>query len=236
MHAVRLAVALHLAIDLAVTAADAASLTVAPTRIDLLAGDTAAAVTLQNNEAQPVMVQVQTFAWPDGPATAALVPTRELIAVPPVFEIAESGRQIIRVALRAPLPGPREHAFRLLITEVPRGGARTTGVRFALRLSLPVFVTPDGAEPRPVWSVRMGERSAPELVLRNEGEAHIQVRRIVWRPDGRAAATVIETPAYVLAGREHGWPLPPGTGGAPLQIEAETNLGLLRATVASSRG
>ena len=220
----------------AATACEAASLSVAPTRVELGPGDPAAVVTLQNNAAEPVMVQVQTFAWPRSLASGVLEPTRELLAVPPVAELAGNAKQIIRVALRAPLTGGREQAYRLLITEVPRGSARTTGVRFALRLSLPVFVTPDGAEARPVWSVRANEHGTPELVLRNEGEAHIQVRRIVWRLDGRAAATVIEAPAYVLAGREHDWPLPPGTGAASLEIEAETNLGLLRATVASSRG
>ena len=172
------------------------------------------------------MVQVQTFAWPDGPATADLVPTRDLIAVPPVFEIAGNGRQIIRVALRAPLPGPREHAFRLLITEVPRGGAATTGVRFALRLSLPVFVIPDGARPEPQWSLRGRGSGQLDLVLRNVGDAHLQVRRITWRPEGRAGpATGIEAPAYVLAGREHSWPLPGGAVAGPIELQAETSLG-----------
>ena len=100
------------------------------------------------------MVQVQTFAWPHGPATAELEPTRDLIAVPPVFELAGNAKQIIRVALRGAAAGGREQAYRLLITEVPRGGAAGTGVRFALRLSLPVFVTPTGAAPRPIWSLR----------------------------------------------------------------------------------
>lgn len=225
---------------LAALAADevgAASLTVAPTRIDLADGDTSAAVTLQNNDPDTVMVQVQTFAWPGGPATAELLPTRDLIAVPPVFEIAGRARQIIRVALRAPLSGPREHTFRLLITEVPRGGTRSTGVRFALRLSLPVFVTPSGAEPLPVWSLRAGERGAMTLVLRNEGQAHLQVRSIAWRPQGDAGAPAsIEVPAWVLAGREQAWPLTSGTGAGPIQLEAETSIGPLHATVAPASG
>jgi fimbrial chaperone protein len=221
----------------AVRLAGAASLTVAPTRIDLAGGETSAAVTLQNNDADDVMVQVQTFAWPAGPATADLLPTRDLIAVPPVFEMAGGGRQIIRVALRAPLGGPQEHAFRLLITEVPRGGQRATGVRFALRLSLPVFVTPTGAEPHPVWSLQASGRNAAMLVLRNEGSAHLQVRRIAWWPEGEAhASTSIDAPAWVLAGREQGWALPAGAGAGPLQIEAETSIGPLRATVAPAGG
>ena len=217
--------------------AHGASLSVAPTRVELGPAERSAVVTLRNDSTETVMVQVQTFAWPDGPATAELVPTRDLIAVPPVFEIAGNGRQIIRVALRSPLPGPREHAFRLLITEVPRGGAATTGVRFALRLSLPVFVIPDGARPEPQWSLRGRGSGQFDLVLRNVGDAHLQVRGITWRPEGRPGPTTgIDTPAYVLAGREYSWPLPGGAVAGPIELQAETSLGTLPATVSPPRG
>jgi fimbrial chaperone protein len=216
--------------------AGAASLSVAPTRVELRAGDATGVVTLQNNAAEPVMVQVQTFAWPRSPASADLEPTRDLLAVPPVFELSGNARQIIRVALRGAVPAEREHAYRLLITEVPRGGAEGTGVRFALRLSLPVFVIPPGAAPEPVWSVRSaGQRS--ELVLRNQGTAHLQVRRIRHRPAaGGGPGGTIDTPAYVLAGQEHGWPLPTSPGPEGLQLEAETSIGPLSVAVAAPRG
>ena len=216
--------------------AGAASLSVAPTRVDLVQGDATGIVTLQNNAAEPVMVQVQTFSWPRSPASADLEATRDLLAVPPVFELAGNARQIIRVALRGALSGERERAYRLLITEVPRGGGRTTGVRFALRLSLPVFVTPPGAVPEPVWSVRRtgGQR---ELVLDNQGTAHIQVRRIQLRPAGHGGPPVtIDTPAYVLPGQEQLWLLRDLPAATDLQLEAETSIGPLSATVAPPRG
>ena len=76
-----------------------------------------------------------------------------------------------------------------------------------------------------------------ELVLRNEGTAHLQVRRIVLRPVGRREpAATIAIPAYVLAGQEHGWPLPAGPGSTALQLEAETSIGPLSVTVAPPRG
>ena len=232
------AAARHLLLLLSLTPATAAaaSLTVAPTRVELGAADPVAVVTLQNNAAEPVMVQVQTFAWPRGPDMLVLEPTRELIAVPPVFEVAGNGRQVIRVAQRGPITGEREQAYRLLITEVPQGPARATGIRFALRLSLPVFVTPDGAAPRAVWSLRDAGRGR-ELILRNEGSAHLQVRRIVLRPKDRAKpAVTIQMPAYVLAGHEHSWPLPLAAATAPLDLVAETSIGTLPADLAAPHG
>ena len=220
----------------AATACEAASLSVAPTRVELGPGDPAAVVTLQNNAAEPVMVQVQTFAWPRSMASSDLEPTRELLAVPPVAELAGNAKQIIRVALRTQLAGGREQAYRLLITEVPRGGSSGTGVRIALRLSLPVFVTPPGAAPKPVWSLRQ-DKGAASLVLANTGDAHLQVRRIVLRSADRpASAQTIDSPAYVLAGQEHSWPLPADLAADTLQLEVETNLGQLPATVTPPRG
>ncbi len=80
--------------------AEAGSLGVSPTRLDLAPDQRAGVVTLQNNGAEPVLVQVQTFAWPDRPDSAELEPTRELVAVPAVAELAPGRKQLIRVAAR----------------------------------------------------------------------------------------------------------------------------------------
>ena len=216
--------------------ATAASLSVAPTRVDLVAGDATGVVTLQNNAAEPVMVQVQTFAWPHSPASADLEPTRDLLAVPPVFELAGNARQIIRVALR----GARHGRARACLPAADHRGAARRHRRHRRPLcpaAQPARVRhPAGAEPKPVWSVRQ-TAGASELVLRNEGTAHLQVRRIVLRSAGRGApAGTIDTPAYVLAGQEHAWPLPSVAGSTALQLEAETSIGPLSATVAPPRG
>jgi fimbrial chaperone protein len=217
--------------------ADGGSLSVAPTRVELGPAERSAVVTLRNDGDQPVMVQVQTFAWPRTPATADLEPTRELIAVPPVFALAGNAKQIIRVALRGAPPTVVEQAYRLLITEVPGGSAPGIGVRFALRLSLPVFVTPADAAPRPLWSVR-AEAGALVLRLANEGAAHLQVRRLLLRAPGRPEPVqTIDAAVYLLPGQEQAWPLSDRAGAlSTLQLEAETNLGPIAATLALPQG
>src|SRR3712207_4726551 len=107
--------------------AAAGSLTVSPTRVELTPDRRTASVTVRNDGAEPVMVQVQAFGWPGSPATEDLVPTRDLMAVPPVATIPPGGSQLVRVAARGGAPGDVKSAFRLLITEVPPeppGGAR----------------------------------------------------------------------------------------------------------------
>ena len=210
--------------------AAAGNLTVAPTRIDLGAGRTAGVVSLHNNAATPVTVQVQTFAWLGSVATSDLTPTRELLAVPAVLEIPPGEKRPIRVALRGVPGGEREDSYRLIVTEVPEP-AKGGGVQFALRFSLPVFVTPKGALPQPHWLLqRQGE--AADLRLVNAGTAHLQVRRIRLLADGKELQ-VIEKPAYVLAGQQETWQvrLPGRAWAAGLSLVAETNVGELLAAL-----
>lgn len=230
-----LALSIPLLVTLSVSAG-AASLSVSPTRVELGPDTRSGALTLQNDADAPVTVQVQTFAWPRSAATDDLEPTRELLAVPPVFSLAPKAKQIIRVALRKPPAGQREQAYRLLITEVPEPpGGGGAAVRFALRLSLPVFATPPGARPLAAWSLG-GSLDAPTLTLANAGTAHIQVRRIeLRRPAREEVLQVIDAPAYVLPGGSRAWPLAAAARGiSPLRLVADTDLGPLEADLASS--
>ncbi len=187
----------------------AAALSVSPTRLSLGTGTTTDAVAVRNDGDRPVLVQVETFRWTGPLRTDALESTRDLLAVPSVFRIAPGARQVIRVALRKPFTGGVEEAYRLLIAEVPEeAGAETGGVRFTLRLSLPVFVTPEDARPRPEWRLRRGA-GGYELVLYNAGNAHIRIRGLRLRAEeGDAVIEPAEPAAYVLAGGEHVWRLP----------------------------
>ncbi len=189
----------------------AAALSVAPTRLNLGGTAPTDAVTVRNDGERPVLVQVETFRWTGPLGREGLEATRDLLAVPSVFRIGPGQRQVIRVALRRPFTGSVEKAYRLLIAEVPeeteeRGG----GIRFTLRLSLPVFVTPAGAAPRPEWRLERDARGW-KLVLRNTGNAHIRIRNLRLRPDnGDRVIEPAEPAAYVLAGAEHVWRLPAG--------------------------
>lgn len=210
---------------LGATAALGATLGVSPTRIELAPGRPAAVVTLTNSGEAPLLLQVETFAWRSSPSTADLEPTRELVAVPPLLRLAPGDRQIVRVARRSDAPPAVEESFRLLVTEVPSGEAAAGGVRLALRMSLPVFVTPPGARAEPRWTIER-DAAGPSLVVANRGRAHLHVRRI----EVLAAARPIglgDGPVYVLAGREHRWSLAGARleGARALSIRAETNLG-----------
>ena len=180
------------------------------------------------------MVQVQTFAWPRSPASADLEPTRDLLAVPPVFELAGNAKQIIRVALRG---AARRRARACLPAADHRGAARR---RCRHRRAVRPAAEPAGVRHpagRRAQAGLVGPPDEPvpaELVLRNEGTAHLQVRRIMLRPAGRerrrrARSTPRPTcsPARSMAGRCRASP-----GATALQLEAETSIGPISASVA----
>jgi fimbrial chaperone protein len=184
--------------------------------------------------AQLTLVQVEALAWNDTADLAEVPRTSEILAVPPVFEIAGGAEQLIRLALRKPLTSDTERAYRLLITEVPRTvGDDAEGVSFALRLNLPVFVTPAGALPQPSWSLERSARGA-RLTLGNQGNAHVRVQSIaLFEDNGAIPVFVSDDGGYVLAGGERSWQLDLGRlkAGAALTVKAETNLGELEARV-----
>jgi fimbrial chaperone protein len=204
----------------------ATSLTVAPTRIDLAPDARSGSVTLDNSGSTSTTVQVETFAWTGSGATDEIAPTRGLLAVPAVFNLEAGARQVIRVASREAAAADVETAYRLLITEVPTAAPDTAaGIRFALRLSLPVFITPPGAVAVPDWALRR-ERAGRSLEVVNRGTAHLHVRRLVVRDQasGRVLAE-LDQPSYVLARGAHRWPDLVPTSFGPVVVEAMTNIG-----------
>jgi fimbrial chaperone protein len=212
----------------------AGTLQVSPIRISISADGKAGVVRLHNQSDVPSLVQVEALAWNDTEDLAEVPRTSEILAVPPVFEIAAGGEQLIRLALRRPLTSGTEQAYRLLITEVPRAvGDGVQGIAFALRLNLPVFVTPEGALPQPTWSLERAAGGAT-LTLGNEGTAHVRVRSVALFEDGGTQPVFVsDEGGYVLAGRERSWQLDLARlkAGASLTVKAETDLGELEAPV-----
>ena len=218
------------------SSAQAAQLGVAPLRLDLGPDQIVGTLSVSNEGSQPTLVQVQSFAWTRSTATEDLGPTRDVLAVPAVATIEPGRQQVIRVALRKRPESGREAAYRVLIAEVPRMDENgRAGVKIALAFSLPVFVTPPGALPKPVWSI-VRRPQGPALRLVNAGQAHLKVDAV--RLGSGPAAMRIDEPAYVLAGQEHLWPL--GARWRPTAdavfLAADTDRGAIEAVVPSPGG
>lgn len=211
-----------------VATARGATLGISPLRLDLGEGATGT-LTLTNKGRAPALVQIETFAWTGSSAPEDLDPTRDILALPAVVSIAPQGRQIIRVAARQRPTADREHAYRLIVTEVPPPRPAAMGVQIAVRFSLPVFLGPRSARPSPRWHVEH-QAGALKARLVNNGNAHLHIRRLTMIDgQGEPLPLQIANPRYLLPGEEHVFPLAPGGTELPSgsRLKAETNIGAL---------
>lgn len=230
---VRGRVALAALVLLLPATAEAGALSILPSRLSVQPDGRPGTLRLENLSDQPSLVQVEAFAWPDSGQPDALTATKDLIALPAVFALPGGTEQIIRVAFRRPETLSQESSYRVIITEVPQEANRVPGgVNLAVRLSLPVFVTPPGAAPSTVWRLDRDGR----LVAHNEGNAHVRMTDMVLTDETGRTLFEQKQPAYVLAGGRQTWrvALDRVKGARNLRIRAESNVGALDVPVVAS--
>jgi fimbrial chaperone protein len=216
--------------------AAASSFSLAPIRLEMDAGHSAGVVTLHNEGDAPVTVQVQPVAWSQDGKDDHYEKTGELIVTPPVFVVPPNGDRIVRVARRVGPDQSDERTYRLFFQEVPEAApAGFTGLSVALRVGIPVFMTPKGAKPDLTFSSRWQSSGELEIEATNHGHAHIQVTDFeVTGPD----ATVIARAAgsrYVLPGAVMHWTVKPLAGTAKpaaLRLSGHSDAGDIAADVA----
>lgn len=186
---------------LAPAPAAAGSIEVAPVSTDLAPGQQASVVTVTNRDTAPTSVQVRAFAWTQDATRDQLTPTQDLVVSPPVFQLAPGASQVVRMVLRTPAQG-REQAFRLLVDQIP-GPGDAGQVRFALRLSIPVFAQAAASGRAELdWRLRPGG----ELVVANRGTRRAQLAGLALAvPGGAPLALAAPENPYVLPGQERRW-------------------------------
>jgi len=219
--------ALAVTLSLGLGTAEAGTLKVSPIKVFLPAGGKTEVIRVKNPDSTPALVQVQAVDWAKAEDLDDARRAEEILAVPPIFEMGPNSEQVIRLAHRNQAGSSKERAYRLLITEVPEE-VDDGGIAFAVRLNMPLFVTPKGAVPEPEWRFQYTESGEAELILANRGNAHLMVKSLELRGAG-AAKPIFQTDqfAYALAGTEQRWSLGYGRQSLPesLEVISETHLG-----------
>jgi fimbrial chaperone protein len=193
------------------------SLRVGPTQVDLSVRHPVAVLEVQNTGEEATLAQLDAFAWTQAGTGDLLESTGDLIATPLVINLTPGETRLVRVGLREPV-GPMsqpnramvERSFRLFVREVPILSVPESGLRFAVRIGVPVFALP--AEARPVASTGLTWRWLPDL----QGCASVQVFNPSARHERVLAAQMLSSsgevlwrasePVYVLAGSKRALP------------------------------
>jgi fimbrial chaperone protein len=230
------------------SAVQAGSFMIDPTRIELGPDQMSATLVLRNQDKVAIVIQADARHWRQQDGEDLLTPTRELLVTPPIVTIAPGAEQVLRVALRRPLDPQQEMNYRIFLQEIappPQPGFR--GVQVALRISLPVFAKAgEGVQSKPIWSARyLAQEHALRLVLENAGAAHLQLQDFALtqkqpqnqnQPQSPQTLASRQSPRYLLAGQRQEWviALDPAVrlSGQKLQLKATTYAGPLEQELA----
>jgi len=210
-------------------AAHGANLQISPVSISFQPGQNSAGIQLQNNGDAPLYGQVRVYAWDQRDGVDALTPTTQLVASPPIIEIAGKSVQTIRLVRRAgspATPGGAEQTYRILIDELPRGDSQQGNVAIRLQYSVPAFVLPSDtqAAPQLEWST-FQRAGAWHLRARNTGALHAQIGATSVTVGSRDVVLSKGLLGYALPGRTREWALPADVAGAlPALLAIDTNV------------
>jgi fimbrial chaperone protein len=207
--------------------AQAASLSVSPIRLDVPAPGSSASLTLRNEAALPINIQIRIFKWVLKNGEDFYEQTDDVVATPPVASIPPGGSALVRIVRTANAPVVGEEPYRLIVDEIPDANrVRNSGVTVALRYAIPVFfLNGDASQAKVAWSIRTisGKRM---LVATNTGDKSSRVANL------RLDKTVLYAglAGYVLGHSTRMWPLPAKASGA--RVLADTDSGPIDAPLA----
>ena len=220
--------------------ANAANLGVSPVRVTLSDSQKIGSLSVRNEGTQPITMQMEVLSWSQREGKAVFAATRELLANPPIFTIPAGSSQLVRVGLRRAPDAQRELTYRVILQELPPPpNPDLTGARMTLRISLPVFVSPEiEAKPVLLWQAVRTSQGALKISLSNNGNGHIQIKNFkLSLLDSAQPWVTLQSSDYVLAGQSRDWivlaspenPAPPP--GVTLQLFAQTDAGDIEAEV-----
>jgi fimbrial chaperone protein len=211
-----------------------ASLMVVPVRVDIEKGSRSATITLSNDGSAAASIQADISEWTqDESGKDIYSDTDDVIAVPGIFTIPPGGSQIVRIGLISDVAAPVERSYRVFLTELASLAEASEGVglQIRLRLAVPIFVQAT-IDANPILTLVRSEHEDDELavVLHNEGNKHVQVRRLDLKSSGfdRPSDTTTSISAYLLPGTARKFTLPVSPDTPPRALVVETdNVGTL---------
>lgn len=198
----------------------AASLSIAPLRIEVDSGADGATVYLTNASARELPVQSRLFAWTQDAGNDVYAPSSELTVSPSISMIPPGETQIVRL-LRKVGAGKGEKRFRLVVDQLPdpsrvQGGQAATRIRF----TVPVFVDRDTAgDAALAWRI-----TDDRLELANSGGATAKIVGLsVKTTGGNDVELGQNTLRYVHGNSTIAWPIGKGCSLGSVKITAQVD-------------
>ncbi len=204
---------------------EAASLTVSPINVTVLAPEATSFLTLKNSGNTPINAQVRVFKWSQPNGVDHLEPTDDVVASPPIATIRPGQDYKVRVIRTNAARQAPEDSYRIVIDELPSADRQKNGaVVVVLRYSVPAFfLSPDATQPKLEW--RLESRGGKQmLVASNSGDKRARISDLTL--GGKPVAKGLA--GYVLGHSTKVWTIKSGAGGP---VRATTEQGSINAPV-----
>ena len=164
-----------------------------------------AVLKVTNNGAEKVTIQLEAKEWSqDQNGKDAYTDTMDIIFFPKIVDIEKGEERIIRVGYKGDKSGSKEGTYRLFIQELPIAKPGEMALKFALNLSIPVFIKPlEVVKEISIQEVNLSEGRVL-VKVRNSGNAHFIVSRIRAIGLGDSEAEVFSKDIdgwYILSGK-----------------------------------
>ena len=133
----------------------------------------AVSLEVQNTGELPAQLQVERYRWvADKGGDDQLEPTDDIVATPPILTLAPGQKQIIRVLVSGNQDPTREATYRVILQETALNDPPPNAVRALLRISMPLFITPE----RRQVERRLVRRAGRRQVVAGDGEHRQRTR------------------------------------------------------------
>ncbi len=195
--------ALALGCAVATPWAKAGQFSVSPVRIFMAPQDRAVAVTLVNEGDSELVMQSDVYLWRQKPGGEDdLQMSEDLFLSPPIVKLAPKAKQVVRLAMvKPPKAGPQQ-TYRLLVREVPEAlkSEKDLKVQIALAFSLPVFITPPGAQREVACTLARAGAAEAKVSCANSGTAYAQIREMLLSSASGERLAARDIGGYILPG------------------------------------
>lgn len=206
----------------------AGSLKVVPIKVFLDDPSATAGLTLTNEGQDRITVQLDAKAWDqDDQGADQFSVTTDIVFFPRMLELEPAARQIIRIGYQGEDAAAAEKAYRIFLQELPVAKPGEMALRFAITMSIPVFVRPDmehgGAKIEEVTQ----KHGRLHVTARNDGNTHVVVGEITINGLDAAGRQVFTSEArgwYLLANRSKTYDVPVPEDGCEQAARIEVNL------------
>ncbi|TDW20214.1 fimbrial chaperone protein [Rhizobium azibense] len=222
-------------LSLTMSSANAASLRVAPTNLDLVAPDSAAVLNLTNDGDHPINVQVRVFKWSQTDGAEQLEPTTDVVASPPATKMGPNAEYVVRVVRTSKAPVRKEETYRVIVDELPDPSRAKAGtVTLIMRHSVPVFFrNPDAKAPDVSWNLT---RRGGSLFLtgKNNGDSRFRLSNVTLKQGATKVGGRSGLVGYVLGGATMQWPVGSGKSlsSGSVTLQGQSDLGPFDANIA----